>query len=379
MVGKKAGRGRNMATLTVESVTHALRSVQDPELGKDLVTLGMVSEVRVEGSEVSLTVVLTVAGCPMKAKIKQDVVDAIKALGATSVGVTWGEMTSEQRKALSGRLQAERKQTGADGTTRPPAYWLQEQGVVCLAVVSGKGGVGKSTVASNLSVALARAGCRVGLVDADIYGFSIPEMMGVQRRPVVIDETVVPVEQHGVQVMSMGFFVEDNAPVIWRGPMLGKMLRNFFVDIHWNQVTHFVLDLPPGTGDIALDVHQMIPQCKQILVTTPHPSAAHVAIRAGSMALHKTKHELLGVVENMAWYENRLGEKEQVFGSGGGKKVAETLGVSLLSQIPLVSPGGTSEGVVRDAIYPPEHRLGAMYDQLAAAVLSKINSSSAAR
>ena len=202
-----------------------------------------------------------------------------------------------------------------------------------IAITSGKGGVGKSTITVNLAVALARKGKKVGIIDADIYGFSIPDMMGIEQRPTVIDDVILPVEKHGVKVMSMGFFVQDNSPVIWRGPMLGKMLRNFFSEVHWGELDYMILDLPPGTGDVALDVHTLIPTCKEIIVTTPHATAAFVAARAGTMAI-QTKHEILGVVENMAYYQLPDGSKDYIFGRGGGEKLAKVLKTELLAQIP---------------------------------------------
>lgn len=241
-----------------------------------------------------------------------------------------------------------------------------------IAVASGKGGVGKSTVTVNLAVALARKGKKVGIVDADIYGFSVPDMMGIEQRPTVIDNVVLPVERHGVKVISMGFFVEENTPVIWRGPMLGKMLRNFFAEVHWGEMEYVLLDLPPGTGDVALDVHQMIPQSKELLVTTPHATAAFVAARAGAMAVH-TKHEILGVVENMAYYQcGSCGEKEYVFGRGGGAKLAEELHTQLLAQIPLGAPDNhVQEPDYAPSVYKADHPTGRIYLELADSIINK--------
>ncbi|WP_419875500.1 Mrp/NBP35 family ATP-binding protein [Candidatus Pristimantibacillus sp. PTI5] len=245
-------------------------------------------------------------------------------------------------------------------------------GVQFIAVASGKGGVGKSTVTVNLAVALARRGKRVGIIDADIYGFSVPDMMGIEERPEVVNERVIPIEKFGVKVMSMGFFVEDNSPIVWRGPMLGKMLRNFFQEIEWGELDYLLLDLPPGTGDIALDVHQIIPQSKEIIVTTPHATAAFVAARAGAMAI-KTEHEIIGIVENMSYYVSKsTGEKEYVFGRGGGARLAETLHADLLAQIPLGAPDNhVSEPDFAPSVYKADTETGKLYLELADSVLSK--------
>lgn len=245
-------------------------------------------------------------------------------------------------------------------------------GVQFIAVASGKGGVGKSTVTVNLAVALARRGKRVGIIDADIYGFSVPDMMGIEERPEVVNERVIPIEKFGVKVMSMGFFVEDNSPIVWRGPMLGKMLRNFFQEIEWGELDYLLLDLPPGTGDVALDVHQIIPQSKEIIVTTPHATAAFVAARAGAMAL-KTEHEIIGIVENMSYYVSAAsGEKEYVFGRGGGARLAETLHADLLAQIPLGAPDNhVSEPDYAPSVYKEDAETGKLYLELADRVLSK--------
>jgi len=244
--------------------------------------------------------------------------------------------------------------------------------VTFIAVASGKGGVGKSTVTVNLAVALARNGRKVGVIDADIYGFSVPDMMGIEERPQLVNDRVRPVERFGVQVMSMGFFVEDNAPVIWRGPMLGKMLRNFFAEVEWGDLDFVLIDLPPGTGDVALDVHQMIPQSKEIIVTTPHATAAFVAARAGAMAV-RTNHDIIGVVENMAYYEcPSCGQKQYVFGRGGGAKLAEELHTELLAQIPLGAPDNhPSEPDYSPSVYKADTPIGRMYDEMAKAVIAK--------
>jgi ATP-binding protein involved in chromosome partitioning len=239
-------------------------------------------------------------------------------------------------------------------------------------VASGKGGVGKSTVSVNLAVALQRLGKKVGILDADIYGFSVPDMMGIEDRPTLEGKSIVPVDRFGVKVISMGFFVEDNSPVIWRGPMLGKMLNNFFSEVNWGELDYLILDLPPGTGDVAMDIHAMIPHSKEIIITTPHPTAAFVAARAGAMAV-KTDHDVLGVIENMSYYKSqKTGEIEHVFGKGGGEKLSETLGTELLGQIPLQQPD-EDPNEFAPSVYAGEHPTGQVYLNIAQKIIDKLN------
>lgn len=360
--------------ITREQILQALKDVHDPEINKSIVELNMVRNIDIDGDHVRLDIVLTIQGCPLKAKIEEDVVKAIQSLGASKVEVNFGSMTDEERAALSAQLRNERN--ASQTSSIPSSLLSNDSKTVFIAITSGKGGVGKSTVAVNLAVALRRQGKKVGIIDADIYGFSVPDMMGIERRPTVIDQTILPVPSHGVKVMSMGFFVEDNTPVIWRGPMLGKMLRSFFTEVSWGEVDYMILDLPPGTGDVALDVHQMIPQSKEILVTTPHATAAFVAARAGAMAIH-TKHEILGVVENMAYYEcSHCGEKDYIFGRGGGGKLAQELHTELLAQIPLGLPDNhPQEKDFSPSIYKVETKVGQMYLELAKRVIEKTSQS----
>ncbi len=358
--------------LTREQVLEVLEDVEDPELHKSVVELDMVRNIQISPeNDVELELVLTIQGCPLKAIIEERVMKALKELGARDVQVRFGAMTDEERAALAKRLREERE-AQAKTTSQPAASPLlsKDSDTQFIAIASGKGGVGKSTVTVNLAVALARAGYRVGVIDADIYGFSVPDMMGIDQRPTVIDNLILPVQKLGVKVMSMAFFVEDNRPVIWRGPMLGKMLRNFFSEIHWGELDYMLLDLPPGTGDVALDVHQLIPQSKEIIVTTPHLTAAFVAARAGAMAI-QTNHEIIGVVENMSWYEcSHCGNKEFIFGEGGGQKLAENLRTKLLAQIPLGAPKGS---VLDEApgIYPESSPQAEIFDRLAKEVIEK--------
>jgi len=352
--------------LTKESVLSALKDVKDPELNRSLVELNMIRNIQIDGENVSLEVVLTIQGCPLKARIEEDVIRKLKEIGANRVDLRFGSMTDAERAALAQKIRG--GQSAAVGAANSPLSPLLAPGAktTFIAITSGKGGVGKSTVTVNLAVALARNGHKVAIIDADIYGFSVPDMMGIEQRPVVIDNMVLPVERHGVKVMSMGFFVEDNSPVIWRGPMLGKMLRNFFSEVHWGEIDYMLLDLPPGTGDVALDVHTLIPHSKEIIVTTPHPTAAFVAARAGAMAI-KTNHEILGVVENMAYFQcGSCGNKEYIFGQGGGERLAKELRTEVLAQIPLGQPNDP-----QSAIYEPDTPIGKIYVELAHKVVSK--------
>ncbi len=340
--------------LTRDDVIKILSSVQDPVLHKSIAETNGIQEVSVkeEKKHVSVKIALAKINTPEQMQIQMQVVQLLKDAGANTVGIRFAELEGVENTEEETLLTKK----------NPPIF---------LAIASGKGGVGKSTVSVNLAVALARLGKKVGIVDADIYGFSIPDMMGVTKQPVIRGEKIIPVERFGVQVMSMGFFVEDNAPVIWRGPMLGKMLGHFFEEVEWGDVEYIILDLPPGTGDVALDVHQMIPSCKEIIVTTPHATAAFVAARAGAMAI-KTEHEVIGVVENMSYFESKVtGEKEYVFGKGGGKKLATELHVPLLSQIPLGQPKDNEEDFA-PSVYDESHPIGKIYAELAEKVIGNV-------
>ncbi len=292
-----------------DDVRKLVGKMDEPFLHIPLGELDAIKEISLkpEKEHVSLKVAIAKTGTAEQMKLQQDIVQALKAAGANTVGLRFEELPQE---TLEKFMPSQDEEETLLNSKNPPEF---------LAIASGKGGVGKSTVSVNLAVALARLGKKVGLIDADIYGFSVPDMMGITVRPTVKGEKIIPVERFGVKVISMGFFVEENAPVIWRGPMLGKMLNNFFHEVEWGELDYLLLDLPPGTGDVALDIHTMLPSCKEIIVTTPHPTAAFVAARAGAMAL-QTDHEVLGVVENMSYYESKkTGEKEYVFGKGGGK------------------------------------------------------------
>jgi ATP-binding protein involved in chromosome partitioning len=311
-----------------KDIMNALKHVQDPELHKSIVDLNMVRNIQVDGTHIQLDVVLTIQGCPLKAIIKDDIEKSLRNIGASSVSITFDSMTSEERAALTRML---KKNTTTK--TGMPAMLRPDSGVQFITVTSGKGGVGKSTVTVNLAIALARLGKKVGILDADIYGFSIPAMMGVSQKPTMIDQTAIPVSSHGVKIMSMGFFTDNNNPVMWRGPMLNKWIQNFLANTHWGELDYLLLDLPPGTGDVAIDVAAMIPQAKELIVTTPHNVASFVASRAGAMAKH-TKHEIVGIVENMSFYEEQDGTKNYLFGKGGGDLLAELLQSEVIARIP---------------------------------------------
>ena len=313
----------------------ALETVIDPEIRKPVTELGMVESVTSdEDGHVSVTILLTVAACPLKDKLTGDTTKALSAVpGVTGVTVTLGVMNEEQRGELKTKLRggvAEREVPFARAGSLTRVY----------AVASGKGGVGKSSVTANLAAALAQQGLRVGVVDADIYGFSIPRMLGVEQRPTQVDEMILPPIAHEVKVISIGMFVPGNQPVVWRGPMLHRALQQFLADVFWGDLDVLLLDLPPGTGDIAISVAQLVPGAEILVVTTPQQAAAEVAERAGAIALQTHQH-IVGVVENMAWLELPDGSRMELFGSGGGQVVADSLTravgapVPLLGQIPL--------------------------------------------
>lgn len=347
--------------LTQAQIMKALQHVQDPELHKSIVDLNMVRNVQIDGTQVQLEVVLTVPGCPLKAKIKEDIENSLAAIGASKVSLRFGSMTKEELAALTKDL----KQNSTTETGMPKML-QPDSGVRFIAVTSGKGGVGKSTVTINLAIALARMGKRVGILDADIYGFSIPAMMLVRQKPTMINQTAIPVMSHGVQIMSMGFFTEENNPVMWRGPMLNKWIRNFLANTHWGDLDYLLLDLPPGTGDVAIDVASMVPQAKEIIVTTPHNVASFVASRAGVMA-KQIKHDILGVVENMAYYEEQDGSKNYLFGKGGGEMLAKQLQSDVIVRIPFARPD-ESKG---SSVYDEDSLVGEMFKSLAEDIIHR--------
>ncbi|TVX84793.1 Mrp/NBP35 family ATP-binding protein [Paenibacillus agilis] len=372
--------------ITREQCLDLLHGLQEPISGKDLIELQWIRDIMVKPEQVALTIILAPDGASdsirdeLTAQIKSKLVSGgvadvhVRIRLASDQEMTAAGLGHRTTAGSASQGNAERGSNSGQSTPQGHGAGLEvlspllspSSNVAFIGVASGKGGVGKSTVTVNLAVALARQGKKVGIIDADIYGFSVPDMMGIEDRPVIQDEQVIPIERFGVKVMSMGFFVEDNSPIVWRGPMLGKMLRNFFQEVNWGELDVVLIDLPPGTGDIALDIHQMIPQTKEIIVTTPHSTAAFVAARAGAMAI-TTKHEIIGVVENMAYLEcGACGDKQYVFGRGGGGKLAEALHTSLLAQIPLGAPENhPSEPDFSPSVYRESHPIGQLYNELA--------------
>ncbi|MDJ0925829.1 MAG: Mrp/NBP35 family ATP-binding protein [Acidimicrobiia bacterium] len=311
------------------AVRAAIGKVEDPEIHRTLEELNMLREVDVaEDGSVSVLVALTIPGCPLKDKLTTDVTAAAKSVpGVGEVTVNFTSMSDEERAALVSDLRG--------GDQREIAVARAGSKTRIIAISSGKGGVGKSSVTTNLAVALAAMGRSVGVIDADVWGFSIPRMLGIDRPPTVVDETLFPPEAHGVKAMSMDFFVGDDQAVIWRGPMLHKALEQFLADVHWGDPDYLLIDMPPGTGDISISISQFLPTAQALIVTTPQLTAQRVAKRAGLMA-RKVNQDILGVVENMSWFTGDDGKQYPIFGEGGGEALAGELEVPLLGRVPLV-------------------------------------------
>ncbi len=313
-----------------DQITEALKAVIDPELRRSIVDLDMVRTIELSANGVvDVTVSLTTPGCPIRGHFQTAVTDAVSALdGVSHVNVYFDVLSAAQKAALQQKL---------GGGTLPDGTLAQVANVVC--VGSGKGGVGKSTLTANLAAALTAEGKRVGVLDADVWGYSIPRMygLGATRPPVSPQRKIIPLEAHGVKVMSIGFFVAEDAAVVWRGPMLHKALSQFLRDVEWGALDHLLIDLPPGTGDVSMTLAQLLPQAKFLIVTTPQPTAQRVARRAAEMA-HKVSLEVCGVVENMSGFTTPAGERFQIFGEGGGQELADELDVPLLGKVPLTMP-----------------------------------------
>ena len=355
-----------------DAIQAALATVDDPEIRRPITELGMVKGFTVAGSGVKVELLLTVAGCPLRDKLTADITAAVTTVpGITTVEIDFGVMTEEQRKALQATLR------GGGAQAAEPVIPFAQPGskTRVYAVASGKGGVGKSSVTVNLAAALARRGLSVGVVDADIYGHSVPRMLGVDGRPTRVEDMIMPPQSHGVKVISIGMFTSGNAAVVWRGPMLHRALQQFLADVFWGDLDVLLLDLPPGTGDVAISLAQLLPNAEILVVTTPQMAASEVAERAGAIAL-QTHQRLVGVVENMSWLELPDGSRMEVFGSGGGQAVADSLtktvgaSVPLLGQIPLdtrvreAGDAGTPV-VLADPEAPAAKALDAVADRLA--------------
>jgi ATP-binding protein involved in chromosome partitioning len=311
-------------------VRTALASVNDPEIRKPITDLGMVESVSVaDGGAVAVSVLLTVPGCPMKEQLTRDVTNAVRAVpGVTAVDVRLGVMTDAQRTELRTTLRG-------DAPANEIPFAQPGSRTRVYAVASGKGGVGKSSVTVNLAAALAQKGLSVGVVDADIYGFSVPRMLGVTGKPTQVDQMIMPPVAHDVKVISIGMFTPGNTAVVWRGPMLHRALQQFLADVFWGDLDVLLMDLPPGTGDIAISVAQLVPSAELLVVTTPQLAAREVAERAGSIAL-QTHQQIVGVVENMSWLDLPDGSRMELFGSGGGQAVADSLAASTGTRVPLL-------------------------------------------
>jgi ATP-binding protein involved in chromosome partitioning len=331
-----------------EQILKALERVIDPELRRPVTELDMVRDVRIDGGQVAVTIALTVAGCPLRSSFEDQVREVMRDVpDVEGVALVFDVMTPDERQALTQKLRGginERtKGLSLDASTR------------VIAVCSGKGGVGKSTVTANLALAFSQLGQRAGILDADVYGHSIPHILGIRQKPVLVDKMIVPPVKHDLKLMSIGFFLDDNQPVMWRGPMLHRALEQFLSDVHWGDLDVLVVDMPPGTGDVAISLGQLLPRAEAIVVTTPQPAAQEVASRAGAMA-QKTGMRLLGVVENMSG---------DVFGTGGGERLAQELGTPLLGRVPL-------DAVVRECGDAGEPVAGAAPESAGATELRRI-------
>ncbi len=345
--------------------------MEDPEIRRPITELGMLDSLAVSETGVAqVRVLLTVAGCPMREKLTTDVTAAVAAVaGVTDVQLELGVMSDEQRKQLHTQLRG-------DNPVNEIPFAQPGSRTRVYAVASGKGGVGKSSVTVNLAVALAQRGLQVGVLDADIYGFSVPRMLGVTGKPTQVDKMIMPPQaMSGVKVISIGMFTPGNTAVVWRGPMLHRALQQFLADVFWGDLDVLLMDLPPGTGDIAISLAQLVPSAELLVVTTPQLAAREVAERAGSIAL-QTHQQIVGVVENMSWLEQPDGSRLELFGAGGGQAVADSLSestgtrVGLLGQVPIeiaIREGGDAGTpiVVSDPSSPAAQAFGAIADTLA--------------
>jgi ATP-binding protein involved in chromosome partitioning len=301
-----------------EAVLLALEGVIDPELRRPVTDLDMVRDVEIDGGRVAITIALTIVGCPLRSSFEDQVARTVGTLeGVERVELSFTVMTPDERQALTARLRG--------GLTERTEGIALDASTRVLAVVSGKGGVGKSSLTVNLAAALARLGQQVGVLDGDIYGHSVPHLLGIHQKPVLVDRMIVPPVRHDLKLMSIGFFLDENAPVMWRGPMLHRALEQFLTDVHWGELDTLLVDMPPGTGDVAISLGQLLPRAEVVVVTTPQPLAQEVAVRAAQMA-RRTNTRVVGVVENMTG---------EVFGTGGGQRLAAEIDAPFLGSVPL--------------------------------------------
>jgi ATP-binding protein involved in chromosome partitioning len=358
--------------VTEDQVRQALRNVLDPEIGKPIEDIGMLQGIEVNDGSVRVHVLITIEGCPLKDRITSDVTDALRPLGVERVDVELSPMSEQQRAELVTRLRG-----SAAAAPQQQRQFFVGTDTTVIAVASGKGGVGKSSITVNLACALAAEGHRVGVLDADVWGFSVPRMIGVTGQPVGFNNMILPLESHGVKVISMGFFVPEETPVIWRGPMLHKAIEQFLGDVYWGELDFLLADLPPGTGDVSISLASFLPGASMLVVTTPQEAARKVAERAGKMA-ERTNLRPLGVIENMSWFAcPHCGERTSIFGTGGGQEAADTLGVPLLAQVPLMPDlrEGGDEGrpiVVTDPDSPAGQALRDAARRVAQSTRSKV-------
>ena len=315
--------------LNEDQIREALTRVIDPELKQDLVSLDMIKSIAIDGGDVTVGVTLTIPGCPLKATINDDVTREVGSVpGVERVAIEFGSMSEDQRAALATKLRGGRPPKAAGELSVSPKTRV-------IAVASGKGGVGKSSLTVNLAIAFQQMGLEVGVIDADIYGFSIPGMLGIHQRPVTVDKMIVPPVAHGLKTISIGYFMEEGGAVLWRGPMLHKAMQQFLSDVHWGELDVLLIDMPPGTGDVAISLGGLVPNAEAVVITTPQAAAQRVAERAAAVS-ERVNMRVVGVIENMSYRVCPCcGERDDLFGSGGGASLAGPLDVPLLAEIPL--------------------------------------------
>ena len=372
-----------MSTPTHDQVIDALRPVEDPELRRSIVDLGMVRDVTItDAGVVGVLIALTVAGCPLRNEIQNRVGGAVGLIpGVTGFNLDFTVMTDQEREAVraimgGGHSHGAPAAQGGHGHAEGKAVPFNQPGNKTrpLLISSGKGGVGKSSVTVNLAVALASQGYSVGIVDADIYGYSVPRMLGTDRDPVVIDDMLIPPENHGVRCISIGYFVPEGQAVIWRGPMLHKALEQFLADVFWDEPDFLLIDMPPGTGDIALSLSQYLPRAEVYVVTTPQPAAQKVAALSAAMAA-KVNLPVKGIIENMSWFTGDDGKRYEIFGSGGGQALADDLGVPLLGQLPLIPElreGGDTGNPI--TVSSPDSEVAQAFQAIATRIATELKS-----